>query len=249
MSNQVRVVLFAVLFSVPVFSVPVFGDSISIGYISILADSPNSGEQQLTISNLTGNANCQSFGPPYSACSNLNFTDWTLTVDYTSDYYNGSGPSEPAPFVFTDSGAGPFGGFGDITPSSTNNLFDFDLCAGLSACGNPDNPDTQITSVEFSGQISPSSFCLYDPSSSGCNEADPTTFFANPNFDMVWNAGSSGGSPFVDEDLTPYAQSPDITVSDQTPPSTVPEPGTFSLLTATLPFAWFARRSRSKRRT
>jgi hypothetical protein len=244
MSNRVRLLVFTVL----LFSVPVFADSISIGYISILADSPNNGEQQLTISNLTGDTNCVNYGPPYSACTSLDFTNWTLTVTYTSDYYNGTGPAEPDPFVFTDSGSGPYGGFGDITPSSANNVFDFDLCAGLSSCTNPDDPDTQITSVEFSGQISPSSFCLYDATVPGCNTEDPDTFFADPNFDMVWTNSSPGGSPYVDEDLFPYAQSPDITVSDEIPPSTsAPEPSTFSLLTAILPFAWFVRRSKSKR--
>jgi hypothetical protein len=223
------------------FSAPVFADTISIGYLSILSDSPTGGEQELTITNMTGPGNCQAV--EYTACTNLNFTDWTLTINYTSDYYNGSGPAEPAPFVFTDSGSGPFGGIGDITPSSTNNTFDFDLCAGLGSCANPDDPDTQITSVEFSGQISPSSFCLYDPASNGCNETTPDMFFANPNFDLVWN-GSSPESPYVDEDLFPYAQSPDITVTDQSIPTEIPEPGTFFLLTALLPFARLAQRSK-----
>jgi hypothetical protein len=228
------VVLLMVLSSVPVFA------DISVGYLSILADFPTGGIQELTISNLTGPGNCSGYGPPYSACSNLDFTNWTLTVNYTSTYYNGSGPTEPSPFVYTSAT------YGDITPGSNNNVFDLDLCGGAGLCANPDSPITTITSVEFSGQISPSSFCLYDPSANGCSITNPTTFFADPNFDLVWNGGSPQ-PPLVDEDLNPYAQSPDITVTDQsTGTGTVtPEPDEFfplAALIALLPFAWFARR-------
>jgi hypothetical protein len=230
MRNAIQSLVFITL----LLAAPVFADSIGIGNISILADNPTGGVQELTINNLTG----FSCGLGYAACTNLDFTDWTLTVNYTSSYYNGSGPIEPTPFVFTDSGSGLYGGFGDITPSSTNNIFDFDLCGGAGSC--PDGPVTTITSVEFSGQISPASFCLYDPTASGCGN---TTFFANPNFDLVWN-GSSPQSPYVDE-TSVYAQSPDITVTNQDiVVSTTPEPGTFFLLTALLPLAEFARRSK-----
>jgi hypothetical protein len=209
-------------------SLPTFADSISVGYLSILSDSPTSGEQELTINNLTGPGNCYS---SYPACTNLDFTNWTLTVSYTSSYYNGTGPAEPAPFVYTSDT------YGDITPGSANNVFDFDLCGGAGSCA---SPITTITSVEFSGQISPSSFCLYDPSANGCNESSPVTFFAGPNFDLVWD-GNSAQSPYVDENSVFYAQSPDITVTDQVLNS-VPEPGSFFQLTALLPLAWFARR-------
>jgi hypothetical protein len=232
MPNSIRYFFFVILLS----SLPAFADSISVGFLSILSDSPTPGDQELTVSNLTGPGNCSSFGPPYSACSNLDFTNWTLTVNYTSTYYNGSGPAEPTPFVYTSATNG-----GDITPSSANNVFDFDLCGGATSCA---SPITTITSVEFSGQISPASFCLYDPSVLGCNESNPVTFFANPNFDMVWNGNSPTGSPYVDESSVFSAQSPDIVVTDQTVNLT-PEPGSFFLLTALLPFAWFARSRKS----
>ena len=223
------------IFIISLSSFPAFADSISVGYLSILSDSPTSGEQELTISNLTGPGNCYA---SYPACTNLDFTNWTLTVNYTSTYYNGTGPAEPAPFVFTSATHG-----GDLTPSSPNNTFDFDLCGGAGSCADPGSPITSITSVEFSGQISPSSFCLYDPSVLGCNPITPVTFFANPNFDLVWN-GSSPQSPYVDENSN-YAQSPDITVADQTVNS-APEPRSIILLTALLPFVWFARRRARK---
>ncbi|HEY3826890.1 MAG TPA: hypothetical protein VGL82_20165 [Bryobacteraceae bacterium] len=230
-STSLKTSIFLILLA----SLPAFADSISVGYLSILSDSPTPGEQELTINNLTGPGNCYS---SYPACTNLDFTNWTLTVDYTSSYYNGTGPAEPTAFVYTS------GTFGDITPGSTNNVFDFDLCGGAASCANPDSPVTTITSIEFSGQISPSSFCLFDPAANGCNESSPVTFFANSNFDLVWN-GSSPQLPLVDEDLNPYAQSPDITVTDQVLNS-APEPGSFFLLTGVLPLAWFARsRNRS----
>ncbi|HEY3826889.1 MAG TPA: hypothetical protein VGL82_20160 [Bryobacteraceae bacterium] len=225
----------SVVLTILMFSLPAFAD-ISVGYLSILSDSPTPGEQELTINNLTGPGNCYS---SYPACTNLDFTNWTLTVNYTGSYYNGSGPVEPSPFVYTSAT------YGDITPGSTNNVFDFDLCGGVYPCANLDSPITTITSIEFSGQISPSSFCLFDPSANGC-AANPTTFFADPNFDLVWNGGSPQ-LPLVDEDLNPYAQSPDITVTDQsTSTGTVtPEPDEFFPLVAfaaLLPFAWFVRR-------
>jgi hypothetical protein len=229
MLNGIKYFVFIVLLG----ALPAFADSISLGYLSILADSPTGGEQELTINNLTGPDNCYS---SYPACTNLDFTNWTLTVDYTSSYYNGTGPSEPTPFVFTSAT------YGDITPSSANNVFDFDLCGGAGSCA--DGPITTITSVEFSGQISPSSFCLFDPSVPGCNPITPVTFFADPNFDMVWNANSPLGSPYVDENSS-YAQSPDITVTDQNLNST-PEPGSLFLVTALLPFAWFARKKAAR---
>jgi hypothetical protein len=222
----------AILALVPL--VPVFADSINIGYIANLSDSPTGGEQELAIYNLTGPANCQA--GEYNACSNLNLTNWTLTVDYTSSYYTGTS------VAYTDSGSGPYGGFGDITPSSTNNVFDLDLCGGAASCTDIDNPTTTITSVEFSGQISPSSICLYDASAGGCNGSNPTTFFGNPAFDLVWN-GSSPQTPYVNEDNVAYAQSPDFAVTDQS--SGVPEPSTFLLFVVLLPLARFARRSQS----
>jgi hypothetical protein len=238
------------------FSVPAFAD-LSVGYLTITSDSPTGGEQQLAIINMTGPANCQL--TEYTACTPLNFTNWTLTIDYTSSYYNGTGPTEPSPLVFTDSGSGLFGGY-DIVPSgsmpsSTNNLFPIDLCGGAGACSDPNIPITTITSVEFSGQISSSSICLYDPAVSGCNVANPTTFAANRNFDLKWNSSSTSsaaspsatGSPYVDEGSTPIAQSPDITVTQAS--AATPEPSFYLLLTflltALLFFARFGRRSKS----
>jgi len=230
MLNGLKYSVFIILF----WALPAFADAISLGYLSILADSPTGGEQELTINNLTGPGNCYL---SYPACTNLDFTNWTLTVNYTSGYYNGTGPAEPTPFVFTSAT------YGDITPSSLNNVFDFDLCGGAGSCADRGSPITTITSVEFAGQISPSSFCLFDPSVPGCNLITPVTFFADPNFDLVWN-GSSPQTPYVDENSS-YAQSPDITVTDQTLNST-PEPGSFFLVTALLPFAWFARRKAAR---
>ena len=247
--TMVKALFFIILLPV----LPAFADIYSVGYLTNLAGTPTGGEQSVTIYNVTGPVDCAAYGPPYSACTNLNFTDWTLTVNYASDYYNqAGGPVEPAPFVFTDGGSGTYGGFGDI--SAGNSLsFAFDLCAGAATCSNPYDPDTQITSVEFSGQISPASFCLYDATFGGCNPITPTTFFANPNFNLVWNAASSTGGPYVNDAYTVgdyssvYAQSPDITVTNQSNVVT-PEPNGYLLTSALLLFAPFARRLRARAR-
>jgi hypothetical protein len=222
-------IIIGCLLTAPAFADPIVATSVSVGNLSVLAD-PNGtpGDQQLQINNLTGPGNCYA---DYAACTNLDFTDWTLTVTFTSSYYNtGTNPSLPDPFVVTSATNG------DITPSSLNNVFNFDLCGGINI-GNNCTPATTITSVEFSGQISPGSFCLYDTTVSGCNTTNPDIFFANPNFDLVWN-GSSPDTPYVDEDDNLYAASPDITVSGQL---SAPEPASLWLITGLLPFAWFAR--------
>ena len=229
MLKNVKFAVFIVL----LFSCRGFGDTISVGNISILADSPIPGEQEVTINNLTG-PNCSI---SYAACSSLNFIDWDLTVTYTSSYYSGgsntgSGPAEANPVTFTSAT------YGDITPGSST-VFDFDLCGGVDV-GSGCTPATTITSIEFSGQISPSSFCLYDATANGCPISNSTTFFASPGFDLVWNS-SSPLIPYVDETTTTYTYSPDITVVDG-----APEPGSFLLfLTALFPLVWVVRRSRS----
>jgi hypothetical protein len=235
MLRNVKFVIFIIL----LFSYRGFGTTISVGNISILADSPTAGDQEVTISNYTGPGNCSI---SYAACSSLDFIDWTLTVNYTSSYYSGApntggGPTEPNPFVTTSATHGV------ISPSPANMVFDFDLCGGVNI-GNC-TPTTTITSIEFAGQIAPSSFCLFDQTANGC-PLDPqnrTTFFANPNFDLIWN-GSSPTSPFVNETTTPFTTSPDITVTDQTP--IAPEPGSFLLMASMLPLAWMVRRRRFK---
>ncbi len=219
----------SIVFIALAFTAPVFADSISVGFLNILADSPTVGSQEVTIFNETG-SNCWS---SYTACANLNFTNWTLTVTYTSSYYNGTGPAEPSPLVYTDAA-----GFGDITPGA-NPVFDFDLCGGLSSCV---SPVTTITQVEFKGQISPASFCLWNGTDGVCG---PTTFFADSHFDMIWN-GSSPQSPYVDQSTVILSQSPDIIVnsaSTVTPPVTgTPEPGSLFLAASLIPVAWFGRR-------
>jgi hypothetical protein len=234
MFKVTRLLILGVLLGAPAFA------DISVGYLSILADSPTSGLQELTISNVTGQGNCDPV--EYTACTNLDFTDWTLTVNYTSSYYNSGAPAptEPSPFVITEAGSA----LGDITPGSQNNTFDFDLCGGAGSCAS--GPGTTITSVEFSGQISPAAICLYDSGAGGCNNAAPNTFFANPNFDLVWNAASPGGSPYVDENSI-YAQSSDITVTNQGGSNALPEPNQYFAI-ATILCALFILRSKFYKR-
>lgn len=218
---------------------PLYGDTVSVGYLQILADNPSPGMQQVTIFNNTGTSSSfftntgSGCTASYAACTNLSFTSWTLTVEYASSYYNGGGgPNLPQPYVATSAT------FGDITNSSTNNVFNFDLCGsdpGYDNC----TPATTITSIEFSGEISSSTFCLYDDASGGCPTDHPITFIADPHFDMSWN-DSSPQSPYVDEN-NPYTTSPDIMVNAITP-----EPNSFVMVTALLPpFVLLLRRRRS----
>ncbi len=67
---------------------------------------------------------------------------------YSGGTNTGSGPSEPTPAIFTSAI------YGTITPGSST-VFDFDLCGGVNVNNNC-TPATTITSIEFSGQISPS---------------------------------------------------------------------------------------------
>lgn len=236
------------------FAMPIFADVYSVGYLTNTAGSPIPGEQQLTIYNVTGPSNltgCEAYGPPFSACSNLTFTNWTLTVDYTSDYYSPGAPGSPASgsLVFTDGGSGPYGNLGDINAGSSLALPGIDLCGGSAVCANPYAPDTQITSVQFTGQISPASFTLCDNSVPTCSGPTATTFFANPNFSLTWNASSppggsfASGGPYVDDGYAVgnfdnfSATSPDITVTDQN--VLTPEPNGYVLSTALLPFLLF----------
>jgi hypothetical protein len=244
-------VLSFVLLTLP-FAAPVFADSVSVGYLINQAGSPTGGEQQITVFNVTGASDlsgCEAYGPPFSACSNLTFTDWTLTVNYTSDYYSpGTGS-----VVYSDSGSGPYGGFGDIDAGGSLTLPALDLCANQAVCDTPLDPDTQITSVVFSGEITPDSFTLCDNTVPTCAGTTAATFFADPDFSLTWNSASpTGGSfatggPYVDDgyEVGNYdnytAESPDITVTDQVSAET-PEPGGFLLVTGALPFLFVRRR-------
>ena len=221
-------------------SVPAFATNISVGYINIAADTPNEGEQQIQVFNLTGDANCSD---AYSACSPLSFSDWTMTIFYNSSYYGTSGaPNPPAPLVLS----GGSGSSIDPTVTDPSFTYDFDLCGGTGTCGA--FPATTITSIEFKGSLTSggalaTSVCLYDVTNCA-GQSSPTYIQINPAFDLLWNADSST-TPYVDQ-TTFFTQSPDITITNATDSSggtVAPEPGTFwlSSLLALIPLARFIR--------
>ena len=50
-----------------------------IGWLSLMADSPVTDLQQISVTNQTGSLLCS---VDYAACDNLSFLDWTLTVNF-----------------------------------------------------------------------------------------------------------------------------------------------------------------------
>jgi len=196
-------------------------DIIPIGSISLSSDFPLIGEQEISIFNLTGSAGCYAL---YPVCSNLAFQNWTLTVNYQSSLYNqGSGsPSLPSPYVVQWQSS-----LDDILPGAPA-VFDFDLCgsADVTSCA---TPTTRISSIVFSGSISPTSF----PLSGGAS------FFAEPAFSVT----------LVPSDSYPgdYYEAQDITVSDQSIDSIVtPEPTFYWALAGALSILIGCKRRISK---
>ena len=198
--------------------------SIPVVNISINADIPNTGGQEIQIVNETGLTN--GCGAYYQVCDQLNIVDWALTVHYTSSYYNSPGnPILPSPFTSTWSSSADNIGTSPLA-------FDFDLCSGVSAlsCG---TPTTTITEIDFSGQLDQSSFTIYDPNANSGAGGPGPTFFSNPSFSVVLTPTGSFPADFV--------ESTDGSVSDQI--SVTPEPSsTLLLLSGFLALNWRRRR-------
>ena len=196
-------------------------DIIPIGSISLSSDFPLIGEQEISIFNLTGSAGCYAL---YPVCSNLAFQNWTLTVNYQSSLYNqGSGsPSLPSPYVVQWQSS-----LDDILPGAPA-VFDFDLCgsADVTSCA---APTTTISSIVFSGSISPTNF----PLSGGAN------FFADPAFSVTLVPSNSYPSD--------YFEAQDITVRDQSINiSPTPEPSFYGVLAAAISVVLVCKRRISK---
>jgi hypothetical protein len=77
----------------------------------LTADFPNDGRQQIVIASQTRLNGCVI---SYAVCDNLAFLNWHLSVTYTSNYDNGTGPSLAGSFVQSWSSSA-----GDILPSAT----------------------------------------------------------------------------------------------------------------------------------
>lgn len=218
-------VLFHTLLLSAVTLASAYGD-IPVVNVSISADTPNSGIQEILITNETGPLNgCNSY---YLVCDNLAITNWTLTVDYTSTYYNGTGPSLPTPDVVQWQGPGD-----NILP--TGNLgFDFDLC-GTTSVPNCSAPTTTITEIDFTGSLDQSIFTIYDPTANGGAGGPGPTFFANPDFSLTF--APSAGFP------GDYFESQDGFVGSQS--NVLPEPN-YSLLVfgGLVTLGWFRCRWR-----
>ena len=205
-----NILALAVASLLPGIVLPATAGSIPIATLSLFADFPGNGLQELSITNQTGIANgCNAF---YVVCDTLAITDWTLTVTYTSSYYNASGgPSLPTPYTAQWASSAD-----DILPTLALAI-DFDLCNTLDITTCP-TPTTAISKIEFHGRVDQSSFAIFDAASNGGAGGAGPLFFADQDFDITLIP--SGSFP------ANIYESQDGSLADQ---STVPEPGTLAL--------------------
>jgi len=196
--------------------------------LSLSADVPSSGLQELAITNETGTGN--GCGPSYPVCDALAITNWTLTVTYTSTYYNSAGPALATPYVLHWQNSG------DNILATAAKTIDFDLCGTLSV-SNCTAQTTTITAIDFTGTLDQSSFAIYDPAANGGSGGPGPTFFADP---AVTASLVPSGFP------ADYLESADGYVSDQASSAT-PEPGTTLLFAGSLAL-WLASSRRLRRR-
>jgi hypothetical protein len=215
---------FHTLLVLAVLSASAFGGQIPIVNVSLSADIPSSGEQEIAITNETGTTNgCNSY---YVVCDNLAIQNWTLTVDYTSTYYNGSGPSLASPYVAQWQSSGD-----DILPTAALAI-DFDLC-GADSVSNCSSETTIITEIDFSGSLSQNSFTVFDPNANGGAGGPGPTFFANPDFSLTFLPSANFPAD--------YFESQDGFVGSQT--NGTPEPQTVLLVLGGLgALGWLRRR-------
>jgi hypothetical protein len=169
-----------------------------------MSNAPVSGKQALEVSNLTGDANCDS--AIYTVCgAGINITDWTLTVLYTD--------STPGTHIAT---FGPNAG-DPIAPISGPLFLPFGGAPGLpwifdESCPGSCPPFvTEITLVTLTGSLSSTDLTLFDGS----------TFFAAPTFTVNYapTVSFDTGNNFV------FYNPAEILVNDA-----VPEPSGLSLV-------------------
>ena len=191
-------------------SVSASANMIPVGSVSLNADFPLVGEQAIVVTNLTGLVDgCNSF---YPACSDLAVTAWKLTVDYTSTFYNQSAnPSLASPYVLQWQS-----GVDDIEPGASLTVA-MDLCNGVdvSDCA---TSTTTLTSISFSGEISPASFAIYDPTANGGSGGPGAAFFSAGTFSTTFTPTSGFPNDFF--------EAKDITVGA----TAAPEPSSIWLL-------------------
>ncbi len=181
--------------------------------LSLSADLPSNGLQELAITNETGSSNgCSAM---YEVCDTLAITNWTLTLTYTSTFYNNPTPVLASPYVLHWQNSG------DNILATAAKTLDFDLCNGasVSSCT---TPTTVITRIDFTGTLDQSSFAIFDPAANGGTGGPGPTFFANPTFSVTLTpTGDYPGN---------YFESTDGYVADQAQNVVAPEPGSTLLL-------------------
>ncbi len=211
--------------------------TVAIGQLQL---GDNDGYQTISFFNNTGaSAGCGIGGSEYLACTSVDITSWTLTVDFTNENLGDPDPSYPnnlsSPLVFT-------GGSGDtITPFDGTTPF----TGGVSGTWqiplsfeNSDEPDCgptcdyQITEIDFSGNIDPSDLPIRLYSGQTYDGSDPstyTTFNAASSFSFTWLVPASDYTALSDPAF--FSDAADVLIGDE---SATPEPSTYLLVVAAL---------------
>jgi hypothetical protein len=220
--SSVAIVAFVISCSFPA---SLLGASYAVVNVSLTADFPGDGQQQILITNETGVNGCT---VDYQVCDNVALLNWTLTVAYTSSYYNGTGTVLPNPFVVAWSSASD-----NIVPANTLN-FDLDLCNGA-AVASCTTATTSISSITFSGDLSQSQLTVFDPTANGGTGGAGPSATVDPHFSLTLvpgNAFPAATFDFVAKD----GLVSDVNVN------VLPEPGTTLLLLGGLLTALAVRR-------
>ncbi len=180
---------------------------VSVGQIGLLGG--QFGYQQFLVYNLTGSGCASATTFPY-VCDSVNFTNWSVEVDYNDSNGVAQTPSFNSGLLIAP---------GNDPTSSPQAVLPYDITNTCPPC------DAVVTRVVFQASLNPASFQIFDPGSSSYS-----TFFAQSPFSFTY-------TPSLDyQSGNPSADFTDLLAGNAVapPPSggSVPEPASFSLMIA-----------------